>query len=201
MLTRKRIRERGKLSLSKYFQELEKGDKVAVVREQSQDPRFPKRIQGLSGIVMGKRGKAVIIKIKEGNKEKTHIIKPVHLKKLKQTYKRSLALKASNHTMITDREPLNMQEANNVLKGLKETEKIKETKAFIKKFSKVSAENAKKMKEELEKLELIKLKPTDIAKIVDILPEDAAELNKIITEVTLDADETNKILETVKKNK
>lgn len=83
MLVRKRKRQRGKLALSKYFQEFENGDKVAIIREQSQNPKFPKRIQGISGVIIGKRGKAFIVKIKQGNKEKTHIIKPVHLKKLK----------------------------------------------------------------------------------------------------------------------
>lgn len=103
--------------------------------------------------------------------------------------------------MITEKKPLNMQEANNILKGLKETDKIKDTKVFIKKFSKTNLEKSKKLAEELEKLGLLKLKPTDIVKITDILPEDAAELNKITTEVTLDADETTKILDTVKKHK
>jgi len=83
MLVRKKLRERGKLSLSRYFQEFKEGDRIAIVREHSQNPKFPRRIQGLSGVVVGKRGQAYIIKIKEGNKEKQHIIKPVHLKKLK----------------------------------------------------------------------------------------------------------------------
>ena len=55
------------------------------------------------------------------------------------------------------------------------------------------------MKKELKKLDLIKLKDNDIVKIVDFMPEDAVDLNKIITEVSLDQDEVNKILEIVKK--
>jgi len=83
MLKRKKKRTKGKLQLSKYFQKFDKGDRVAVIRELSQEPKFPQRIQGLSGIIEGKRGRAYIVKIKEGKKEKLHIIKPVHLKKLK----------------------------------------------------------------------------------------------------------------------
>lgn len=83
MLKRKNIRQRGKLSLSNYFQEFVKGDRVAIVREHSENPKFPKRIQGISGVIAGQRGSAYIVRIKEGNKEKIHIIKPVHLKKLK----------------------------------------------------------------------------------------------------------------------
>jgi large subunit ribosomal protein L21e len=82
MLKRKKVRTRGKLSLSKYFQEFKQGDRVAIVREHSQNPKFPKRIQGITGTVEGSRGAAYVVKIKEGNKEKTHIIKPVHLKKI-----------------------------------------------------------------------------------------------------------------------
>jgi len=83
MIKRKKIRTRGKLSLSKYFQEFKEGDRVAIVREHSQNPQFPARIQGITGVVESKRGSAYLIKLKEGNKEKTHIIKPVHLKKIK----------------------------------------------------------------------------------------------------------------------
>ena len=83
MLKKKKIRTRGKLSLSRYFQEFKEGERVAVVREHSEMPKFPKRIQGLVGKIEGKRGKAYLVKVKQGNAEKTHIIKPVHLKKLK----------------------------------------------------------------------------------------------------------------------
>jgi len=103
--------------------------------------------------------------------------------------------------MIKERKALTMTEASEILGSLKETENTKEAKSFIKKFNKIKPENAKKLKEELQGLDLIKLKDSDIVKIVDILPEDATELNKIVTEVSLDADETNKILETVKNNK
>lgn len=83
MIKRKNIREKGKLSLSKYFQKFSEGDRVAIVREHSENPKFPKRIQGLTGKIEGMRGKAYLVKVKEGNKEKLHILKPVHLKKIK----------------------------------------------------------------------------------------------------------------------
>ena len=83
MLKKKKLRTRGKISFSRYFQSFEEGDRVSIVMEHSQNPKFPKRIQGTTGVVEGQRGQAYIIKIKEGNKEKTHIIKPVHLKKIK----------------------------------------------------------------------------------------------------------------------
>ncbi len=103
--------------------------------------------------------------------------------------------------MIKEKRPLSMAETGDILGSLKETDNIKETKIFIKKFSKIDSKKAKELKEELEKLGILKIKSSDIAKIMDILPEDAQEINKIITEVTLDAEETNKIINTVKKYK
>jgi DNA-directed RNA polymerase subunit F len=103
--------------------------------------------------------------------------------------------------MIKDRKILNMYEADEILDGLKETDKSRELRAFIKKFSNTDAKTAKKIKEGLESLNLIKLKNSDIVKIIEILPENAIELNKIITEASLDENEINKILDTIKSNK
>ena len=83
MSRRKKVRTRGIIQLSRYFQEFKKGDLVAVVRESSIKSGFPARMQGRSGSVEGKRGKAYIINIKDQNKEKKFIIEPIHLKKLK----------------------------------------------------------------------------------------------------------------------
>ena len=84
MVNKKPIRTRGKLQLSRYFQELKEGDFVAISREPAIPSNFPKRLQGITGIVEGRRGKAYIIKIKDGNKEKRILIEPIHLKKIKQ---------------------------------------------------------------------------------------------------------------------
>ena len=83
MAKRKNIRTRGKLQLSKYFQEFETGEKVAVVRERAIASSFPVRLQGKTGVIEEKRGKAYIIKIKDSNKEKKFLIEPIHLKKIK----------------------------------------------------------------------------------------------------------------------
>lgn len=83
MKHQKRIRTRGKIQFSKYFQEFKSGDKVAVVKELSIPSNFPSRLQGRTGNVEGKRGKAYIVKIMEQNKEKKLIIEPIHLKKIK----------------------------------------------------------------------------------------------------------------------
>jgi large subunit ribosomal protein L21e len=80
----KQIREKGKLSLSRYFKKIDVGNSVAVTIEPSVNYGFPKRIQGMSGEVVGERGASKIVEIKFGSKMKTYIIHPVHLKKLEK---------------------------------------------------------------------------------------------------------------------
>jgi len=80
---RKKIRTRGKLSLSRYFQELKEGDKISIVREKSIAMSLPTRLQGRTGVVVGKRGRNYMLKIKDQEKEKKFLIAPIHLKKIK----------------------------------------------------------------------------------------------------------------------
>lgn len=70
MNKRKQVRTRGKLQFSKYFQELKKGDAVAVVREAAVQSAFPIRLQGRTGFVEERRGKVYVVNIKDQTKEK-----------------------------------------------------------------------------------------------------------------------------------
>ena len=88
MVRRKEIRTRGKFSFKRFFQKFEAGDSVAVVRERSININFPERIQGRTGIVEGKRGKAYIVNIKDQNKPKQYLIEPIHLKRIIQESKK-----------------------------------------------------------------------------------------------------------------
>ncbi len=90
MIQRKNIKSRGKISLSKYFQELKTGEKVAIVREQSSEPKFPVRIQGKTGVIIGKKGEAYIISLMDGNEKKTFVIDAIHLKKIFEASKNKL---------------------------------------------------------------------------------------------------------------
>ena len=76
---KKHVRERGKIKLSKYFQVLKEGQKVVVDKVSKISE---KRYRGVVGTILGKQGNAYIIKIKQGNKIKKIIIKPMYLKKL-----------------------------------------------------------------------------------------------------------------------
>jgi len=83
MVNRKEIRTRGKIQLSKYFQEFKEGDFVSVIRELSLNSNFPRRLQGRTGKVKGKKGRAYIVIIRDQTKEKEFIIPAIHLKKIK----------------------------------------------------------------------------------------------------------------------
>ncbi|MEK6919133.1 MAG: 50S ribosomal protein L21e [Nanoarchaeota archaeon] len=83
MIKRKQVKQRGKIRLSEYFKNLKDGERVAIVRELSENPKFPYQLQGRSGVIAGKRGGAYIVKIMDFDQEKTHIIQAIHLKKLK----------------------------------------------------------------------------------------------------------------------
>jgi ribosomal protein L21E len=84
MTKKKPVRTRGKLQLSRYFQRFKEGDFVAISREKSVPSNFPERLQGNTGVISGKKGKAYDVKIMDGKKEKRFLVEPIHLKKIKQ---------------------------------------------------------------------------------------------------------------------
>ncbi len=100
--------------------------------------------------------------------------------------------------MIKESRPICMAE---VVELVGDSEKSESIKKFIKSFEVLEFEKAKEFEKELRELDLIKLKDEHIIKIIDFIPSDAVELNKVIVEVSLDADEVNKVLEVTKKYK
>ncbi len=98
--------------------------------------------------------------------------------------------------MIKEQVPLTYAE---VLELVGDGEKASKVKAFIKEFYKLKEADAKKLKEELIGLDLIKLKEENIANIVNFLPQDAADLIKVLPENSLDQEEVTKILDVIKK--
>ncbi|MEM3091209.1 MAG: hypothetical protein QXX55_00550 [Candidatus Pacearchaeota archaeon] len=101
--------------------------------------------------------------------------------------------------MIIKTEPLSMAEALDYLDDEKDNQM--EFKKFIKKFIKISPKDAKEIRKKLESLGSLKMKPEDIVKIVDIMPEDSESLNKIFNDLELDENETKRILEIIKEYK
>jgi DNA-directed RNA polymerase subunit F len=99
--------------------------------------------------------------------------------------------------MINEMQTLSLVEAKDIVEASEE--KDKELIGFMKKFIKLNSKEEKKLKEELNSLGIMKMKEEHMVKIIDLLPEDAADINKIFVDVGLEEDETNKILEVVKK--
>ncbi len=100
--------------------------------------------------------------------------------------------------MILESTPLSMPETKELLESLGDKEELV---AFINKFSKLKTGEAKKIREEVEKIESLKIKLEHIIKIIDLMPEDASDIHKIFSDLSLDEDETKKILDVVKKYK
>ena len=99
--------------------------------------------------------------------------------------------------MILNKTPISMAESKEYI----DKDSGAETLTFIKKFVSLKPEEAKKLREKIQGLSLLKVKEEHIAKIIDLLPETADDLNKIFIDMGLDEDETKKILETIKEFK
>lgn len=75
-------RKRGMNSLSRSFQKFEVGDKANIIIDPSMHKGQPhKRFHGQTGEVIGKRGAAYLLSVREKGKMKTTIARPEHLKK------------------------------------------------------------------------------------------------------------------------
>ncbi|MCS7373805.1 MAG: 50S ribosomal protein L21e [archaeon GB-1867-097] len=80
-LLRKKPRERGLYSLSRILYEYRKGEKVSIIIDPSVHKGMPhKRYHGKIGIILGRRGRAYIIETYLGEKKKTLIVPPQHLR-------------------------------------------------------------------------------------------------------------------------
>src|SRR3989304_9997126 len=101
--------------------------------------------------------------------------------------------------MIKNQESLSMIEALELMKKA-ESENI-ELNGFIKKFINVDVKDATKIRQAIEKMNLLKVKPEHIAKLIDLLPETTFNLAKIFSDVSLDENETKQILDAIKQNK
>jgi len=101
--------------------------------------------------------------------------------------------------MILNKEQLSMAEAQEYLDKKKESDL--NVLAFIKKFTELNQKDARDMKKKLSDLGIIKMREEHMIKIVDLLPQNVEDVNKIFIGVGLDEDETKKILDTTKQFK
>ncbi|PIY60394.1 50S ribosomal protein L21e [Candidatus Woesearchaeota archaeon CG_4_10_14_0_8_um_filter_47_5] len=85
-IMKKERREKGKISISKFFQELHQGDKVLLKAEPAyQKGMYFRRFHGKIGIVQKKRGACYEVAVKDINKDKKIIIHPVHLTRITES--------------------------------------------------------------------------------------------------------------------
>ena len=79
---RKEKRRRGKISITRYFQSFNMGDRVYLTAESAvQKGMYHPNFMGKSGVIKGRRGKCYEVTINDLGKDKTLIIHPVHLRK------------------------------------------------------------------------------------------------------------------------
>ena len=97
--------------------------------------------------------------------------------------------------MIKKKIPLSMAE---VTEYAKENEELMK---FIKNFNQIKENEAKSLRQKLSGLNLMKVKEEHIAKMIDTVPQDEEDLNKIFSGVSLDDNETQNILNTIKEFK
>ena len=76
--------EKGKILIRRFIQKFEEGQKVLLNADSSVQkgmyfPRFHSKV----GEIKGKKGKCYEVAIKDGKKNKTLIVHPVHLRKVK----------------------------------------------------------------------------------------------------------------------
>lgn len=97
---------------------------------------------------------------------------------------------------IINKTPLNMAEVKEYIKNLEEKKTME---VYLKKFGNLSKDKAEKLKEELIATKNAKLNADSIVKIIDFLPRDNEDLNKVLGEVNLSEEESKSILDIVKK--
>lgn len=77
----KTVRNRGISPVSRAIQEFDEGSKVHIIIDPSRHKGMPHpKFHGKTGEVIGKRGRAFILRVADGNATKTIIVKPDHLR-------------------------------------------------------------------------------------------------------------------------
>ena len=78
----KRVREKGKLGLSRLLADYEVGDKVVINIDPAIHKGMPhKRFQGKVGTIVEKRGKAYVLDIPQRKTSKLVVARPEHVRK------------------------------------------------------------------------------------------------------------------------
>lgn len=98
--------------------------------------------------------------------------------------------------MILNKKPLTLAEVKSYLK---DTEENKVMHDYLKSYSKLSEDKAHDMMKDINALNNPKVKEEHLIQIVDFLPQDSEDLNKIFVDIMLTEEESNAILAIIKK--
>jgi DNA-directed RNA polymerase subunit F len=98
--------------------------------------------------------------------------------------------------MIINKEALSISEISDYVS--KENEDVLK---FVKEFAKLKPDKAKELRKKIEEIGLIQLNDSHISKLIDFMPEDIEDLNKIFADLSFDESEAQKILEVIKEFK
>lgn len=82
-ILKKPLREKGKLSLTRYFQAFDAGEKVLLMAEPSvQKGLYHGRFHAKIAIILRKKRTCYEVQIDDVGKKKTLVVHPVHLRKI-----------------------------------------------------------------------------------------------------------------------
>ena len=95
---------------------------------------------------------------------------------------------------ILNSRPLSLAEVSELVKKVEGFE-TKPTAEYLKKFSNLKFAEAKAMAEKLTALNNVKIKDSHIVKILDFMPVDSEDVNKIFSDVSLSEEEIQAILQ------
>ncbi|MBS3099100.1 hypothetical protein J4462_02720 [Candidatus Pacearchaeota archaeon] len=97
---------------------------------------------------------------------------------------------------ILSKTPVILAEVKDIVDKIENKQELQD---YLKKFTVLKKDKALALKKEISELNNPKIKEENIVKIVDFLPKDSEDVNKIFTEISLNEEEINAIVEIVRK--
>ncbi len=78
----RKLKSKGKIGMTGIFKEFNNDDKVVLDLKAGHSGMPHPRYRGRHGVILSKQGNAYIVEVRDGNKKKSLISSPVHLKKV-----------------------------------------------------------------------------------------------------------------------
>lgn len=97
--------------------------------------------------------------------------------------------------MILNKKPLSLADVKLYLKDVEGNEELIK---YIKKFGKISKDKSDKIKEKIVALNNPKIREIGVVKVIDFLPGDQEDVNKIFVDANLNEEEASALIEVVK---